>query len=220
MQKIGVIASLPEEMAVLERNMHGVTATEHAGLRFIQGSIGQAQVVAVICGVGKVNGARTAQVLIDRFAPQALIHTGVAGSLCDKAAHLSLVVSDRLTYHDADMEWLNAEFFPADSRLKDALLDACHSFGQANAGLMVTGDRFIGDPAVKQEISARTGGMCVDMETGATAHVAHLNGVPYCAIKCISDMADDTSGGTFADFVVVAADKAAGAVVRAITVLA
>jgi len=224
MKKIGVIASLPQELAVLEKGMRITGKVEKAGLEFIEGMIGEKEVVATICGVGKVNGARTAQVMIDLFAPDAIIHTGVAGSLHETASHLSLVVSTELTYHDADLEWLMGcppytDMFPADDALRDALLKGAEAFGGANAGRMVTGDRFIGKREVKEDIFARRGGLCVDMETGATAHVAVLNGVPYCAIKCISDMADDSAGGTFEDFVAVAADKAAGSTLRAIAEL-
>lgn len=224
MQTIGIIASLPEELAVLEQGMHISGQREAAGLRFMEGTIGPKQVVATICGVGKVSGARTAQMLIDLFHPDALIHTGVAGSLCEEAAHLSLVVSTSLTYHDADMQWLKTcppytDLFPADETLRSALMQAALSCGPAHAGLMVTGDRFISDPDIKQDISRRTQGMCVDMETAATAHVALVNGVPYCAVKCISDMADDSAGGTFDDFVAIAADKAAGTTLRAIAAL-
>ncbi|MDO4740943.1 MAG: 5'-methylthioadenosine/S-adenosylhomocysteine nucleosidase [Eubacteriales bacterium] len=224
MKTIGVIASLPEELAVLEKGMQVTGEVEKAGLRFIEGVIGEKQVVATICGVGKVNGARTAQVLIDCFMPDAIIHTGVAGSLQEVASHLSLVVSTELTYHDADTQWLMdcppyTDLFPADESLKNALLMGAQAFGGANAGRMVTGDRFIRSREVKEDILARCGGLCVDMETGATAHVAVLNAVPYCAIKCISDMADDSAGGTFEDFVAVAADKAAGSTLRAIETL-
>ena len=224
MKKIGIIASLPEELAVLEKGMTVTGRTEKAGLSFIEGTIGEKQVVATICGVGKVNGARTAQMLIDLFAPDALIHTGVAGSLHETASHLSLVVSTELTYHDADTQWLMTcapftDIFAADETLKNALLSGAQAFGGANAGRMVTGDRFIDKREVKEDIFARRGGLCVDMETGATAHVAALNGVPYCAIKCISDMADDSAGGTFEDFVAIAADKAAGSTLRAIAEL-
>jgi len=224
MKKIGVIASLPQELAVLEQGMKITGEVEKAGLKFIEGMIGEKHVVATICGVGKVNGARTAQIMIDAFAPDAIIHTGVAGSLHETASHLSLVVSTELTYHDADMQWLMdcppyTDLFPADDALKTALLSGAQAYGGANAGRMVTGDRFIRSREVKEDIAARRGGLCVDMETGATAHVAVLNGVPYCAIKCISDMADDSAGGTFEDFVAVAADKAAGSTLRAIEIL-
>ena len=215
MKKIGVIASLPEELAVLEKGMVVTGKVERAGLSFIEGTIGEKWVIATICGVGKVNGARTAQILIDFFALDAIVHTGVAGSLHETASYLSLVVSAELTYHDADTQWLT-DIFPADEALRNALLSGAQAFGGANAGSMATGDRFFDKREVIEVIFARRGGLCVDMETGATAHVAVLNGVPYCAIKCISDMTDDSAGGTFEDFVVIAADKAAGSALRAI----
>lgn len=211
-----IIASLPEELAILRKNLQNVHTETHAGLELLLGSIGSAQVVATVCGVGKVNAARTAQVLLDHYTADALIHTGVAGSLVSEVGHMHLVVSTALRYHDMDSDWLNATpcggTFPADAHLCEALYQSASALGTAHRGIMATGDVFVNDPALKAGIRERTGAICVDMETAATAHVSLLNEVPYCAVKCISDLAEGGEENSFRDFLDRAADLAAGTV--------
>ena len=216
----GIIASLPEELARLKAVMENVKEVQRGPRTFYEGKIAGEDIAAVICGIGKVNGACTAQALIDAYSPCRIIHTGVAGSLDERAGHLSLVISTELMYHDMDLQWIDntpsGSVFPADEMMAEALYEAALGFGKAEKGRMVTGDRFIDSKAVKEDIKARCGGLCVDMEVAATAHAARLAGIPYCAVKCISDMADDGAGGTFEDFLALAADKAAGTVIDAL----
>lgn len=214
---IGVIASLPEEMERLKAEMRDPEKTEYAHREFLTGYIGEKKITAVIGGAGKVNAASAAQALIDLASPSAIIHTGVAGSLCDEAPHLSIVISTSLVYHDTDMYWLEncppfAGVYPADEDMSARLAKAAEKYGKAVPGRMATGDRFISDKAVKDDIRARTGAVCVDMETCATAHVALMAGIPYCAVKCISDMSDESHAGSFEEFLTRAADAAAGTV--------
>lgn len=225
MRRIGIIASFEEEAGVVLSALKDTRSQDYAGISFTLGTLAGKEIVLMVCGLGKVNAARSAQAMIDRFAPDAVIHTGVAGSLCEEAAHLGLVVSKDLTYHDAeDMLWMRSmppytDLLPTDDRLREALAKAAEPAGGAITGRMATGDVFVRAKALKDDIRSRLNAVCVDMEVCATAHVACLNGVPYCAIKCISDMADDDAGETFEDFVKTAADKAAGTALRAIALL-
>ena len=77
---VGIIAAMDSELAGL------VSALEHPrqqalwGLTFYTGLLSGRQVVLVKCGVGKVNAARTAQILIDRFELHALLNSGIMES--------------------------------------------------------------------------------------------------------------------------------------------
>ena len=53
-------------------------------------------------------------------------------------------------------------------------------------GRMVTGEAFITDDG-RQEINARFAPLTVDMESAAVAHVCHANGVPFLAIRTVTD---------------------------------
>lgn len=63
-------------------------------------------------------------------------------------------------------------------------------------GRMVTGEAFITDDG-RQEINARFAPLTVDMESAAIAHVCHANGVPFLAIRTVTDTADHSGTGNF-----------------------
>ena len=90
---------------------------------------------------------------------------------------------------------------------RTALLEA-HNAGDLNgfarpiSGLIATGDRFIGDPAVLQALrDALPDLQAVEMEGAAVAQVAEQEGVPWLVLRVISDGADETAAQSFEDFV-------------------
>lgn len=81
---IGVIGAMDVEIELIREHMREVGAvkvTRIAGMEFNVGVIGATTVVLVRCGVGMVNAATCAQVLVDRFGVGALLNTGIAGRL-------------------------------------------------------------------------------------------------------------------------------------------
>ena len=67
-------------------------------------------------------------------------------------------------------------------------------------GRVVSGDQFISDKKVKDDIVASFGGMCTEMEGAAIAHTAWLSKVPYLVIRSISDKADDSAEMDYPSF--------------------
>ena len=60
-------------------------------------------------------------------------------------------------------------------------------------GRVVSGDQFVADKALKNQIIERTNGWCTEMEGTAVGQAAHLNKIPYLIIRAISDKADDSA---------------------------
>lgn len=123
------------------------------------------------------------------------------GTLCGLPA-----VSTAVAYHDVADDiltdfhpWLESIWFPADPALR-----ACAEAAAAKQpreypvrfGRMVTGEAFITDDG-RQEINARFAPLTVDMESAAVAHVCHANGVPFLAIRTVTDTADHSGAGNF-----------------------
>ena len=77
----GIIGALDTEIRMIRERMDRCRTNSLYGLTFYQGRIGPHDVVLAKCGVGKVNAARCAQILIDRSNPDFLINTGVAGGI-------------------------------------------------------------------------------------------------------------------------------------------
>ena len=74
---IAVIAAEEQELAGMDEFMEDRrTETGAAGCVYRMGRVGSHQVAAMRCGIGKVNAAISAQAMIDRFQPEALINIG------------------------------------------------------------------------------------------------------------------------------------------------
>ena len=100
--RIGVIGAMDSELAALIAALAQPARETVQGLVFHTGRLGAREVVLVRCGIGKVSAARCTQVLIDRFAPDAVINTGIAGGLASGLAVGDIVVADGLVQHDFD----------------------------------------------------------------------------------------------------------------------
>ena len=84
MKKFGIIAAMQEEMQEIQKIMDDAKKTKIYDLNFIKGKIGNYEVVLVEAGVGKVNAARTTQILIDNFEIDAIINVGSAAAANEK----------------------------------------------------------------------------------------------------------------------------------------
>lgn len=100
--RIGVIGAMDSELAALIAALAQPARETVQGLTFHTGLLSGRPVVLVRCGIGKVSAARCTQVLIDRFAPAAVINTGIAGGLGAGLAVGDIVVADGLVQHDFD----------------------------------------------------------------------------------------------------------------------
>ncbi|MCI1219053.1 MAG: 5'-methylthioadenosine/S-adenosylhomocysteine nucleosidase [Bifidobacterium sp.] len=153
-------------------------------------------VAATVGGMGLVNAAATTQRLIDLYRPDAIIFSGIAGSL-NKSLHINdVVLGGTLRYLDSDMR-LIAQWKPqtvefhSDSKLLDVAEHALDDLGIAHiTGTIASGNYFVDTPEKIAQVVAQTGADAVEMEGAAVAHVAARNDVPALVIRALSDNAD------------------------------
>ncbi len=227
MKLLGIIvATLDEERAVRFAMKEAVEEEGAAGLLFIRGRLGEVPAVAVRAGIGKVNAALCAQMLIDRYQPEAVINVGVAGAL-DPSLHIADVVIARdAVQHDFDTTFfgdalgqitgLPSVEIPADASLGCMLAKACEAAGVPyRFGRILSGDQFICDAAKKAWLVSQFDGTCTEMEGASVAQVCMLNGVPFCILRSISDGAGDDAGMQYSEFAALAAERA-GRILQAI----
>ena len=81
MSKIGIIGAMELEVESLKAQMTVENTTTRANMDFFEGKLGNADVVIVRCGIGKVNAAICTQILADLYGVTHVINTGGAGSL-------------------------------------------------------------------------------------------------------------------------------------------
>ena len=204
--KIGIIGAMEEEVDALRGKLSGVQKLDRASMEFYTGILGNKKVVIVRSGIGKVNAGICTQILADLFQVDAVINTGIAGSLKAEINIGDIVVSTDAIQHDMDATGFGYEpgviprmpvsCFEADKELVKAVDAACReAIPEVGVftGRIVSGDQFISDRAVKDRISSQFGGMCTEMEGAAIAQAAYLNSIPFVIIRAISDKADDSA---------------------------
>ena len=127
--KIAIIVAMSKEMDLLAPHIVGTTTYRINGRDVLVGQMCGHDVVAMQCGIGKVNAAMGATLLIKQFAPDYVINTGVAGGAGGHVAVMDVVVADRVAYHDV---WCGPEsvagevqglplYFPGNERLLAAV---------------------------------------------------------------------------------------------------
>lgn len=216
MKTIGILCAMDSEFDLIRQALAGGHTEEVGRQTFYVAEKAGKRVVAAVCGVGKVNAAACTQMLISRFDAACVINSGVAGALSPKLHILDLVIARQVTYHDLEERLLQTYFpkcsrFPADEQLSELACRVCAEQEiPCMRGLVVSGDQFVTDSAVKDDIISRTGGDTIEMEGAAVGHVCYLNNVPFAVIRCISDGADDNGEMDYDTFVGKAAKRCAG----------
>ena len=100
--RIGIIGAMQEEVESLISSMENVKKKTKASMDFYEGRLWGNDTVVVMSGIGKVNMAVCAQILIDSFGVEKLINTGVAGGLYKDIEIGDIVISSDAVQHDMD----------------------------------------------------------------------------------------------------------------------
>ena len=205
-KKIGIIGAMEEEVTALREKLSDGKLLRKASMDFYSGTLNGVEAVVVRSGIGKVNAGICTQILADVYQVDAVINTGIAGSLRAEINIGDIVLSSDALQHDMDATGFGYEpgviprmetsCFQADPALLRKAEEACREAVpevQVFTGRVVSGDQFISDQAVKERIIRQFGGMCTEMEGAAIAQAAYLNHLPFVIIRAISDKADDSA---------------------------
>ncbi|SCG83687.1 S-adenosylhomocysteine/5'-methylthioadenosine nucleosidase [Proteiniborus sp. DW1] len=215
MKKVGIIGAMPIEVDIIKNELENCFVETHAGLDYYIGKIKDIEVILLVCGIGKVNAAVYTQILIDQYSVDAIINTGIAGGLSDDIKHLSVVISNQLTYYDVRRIQMincfpNQEFFIADANLIDLAIKISKSYDlDYHIGTIISGEDFITDTRRKKELHQIYKALCVEMEGAAIAHTAFVNNIPFLVIRSISDLANEATVKDYKKFEEIAAHKSA-----------
>lgn len=192
--KIGIIVAMNKELNLLLPLMDNAVKVVHDSITFHCGTIGNHRVFAMQCGIGKVNSAIGALTMINVFAPQLVINTGVAGGTGSDAGIMDIVIGQRIAYHDVwcgpNTEWGEAagcpRFFTSSSRLVNMPL--FDNDPKVKRGLIASGDIFVSKVEEVERFKALYPDvMAVDMESAAIAQVCYLRHIPFFCMRVISD---------------------------------
>ena len=142
---IGLIVAMESEFRLVEALLEAKKEEYFRGIRFLCGKVGEREVVLMHSGIGKVCAAAGTVELIDRYAPECVLNTGVAGGIDASLQVMDVVVGSEVVYHDVwcgdgnalgQIQGMPARFV-ADGRLVQAAMAAegeviaqvCHMYG-------------------------------------------------------------------------------------------
>lgn len=224
---IAIVSAMHEELAAVLDLLPDERKVVVAGREFWQGHLHGHKVVAVLARIGKVAAATTAAVLAERFKVGRVVFTGVAGGLGNGVQVGDVVVASEFLQHDMDASPIfprhevplyGRSRFAADANLAAALCEAARSAlpqARVHQGLVVSGDRFVSTTAEARALQAELPeALAVEMEGAAFAQVCHDFGVPFAAVRTISDRADDAAHGDFLEFIRTVASPHSAAIVK------
>lgn len=222
MNKVGIIVAMQEELEEVLKIMKEIEEKEIYGISFINGKIENTEVVVVKSGVGKVNAARTTQILIDKLDVKSVINVGSAGALNSNLNIGDIVIANKLIQHDFDITAFNhkkgyitgvGDYIYCDEELINKFQEVENNI-EDNAyniktGTIASGDIFCTDIEMKNKIYSKFNADCVEMEGAAIAQVCYLDKIPFIVIRSISDSPNGNNAIVFDEFVKLASKRCA-----------
>lgn len=218
---VGIIVAMQEELEAIKKYMKNVSAQIKYENQFFMGEIGKTECILTTCGIGKVNAARTTQILIDNYNPSFIINIGVAGGISDRIRIGDIVIGEKLVQYDFDLTAFGREkgeisdligkFIYSD---KDLLAKAQKQLLKVNTinaikGTIASGDRFVTQIDLSRDINKQFGADCVEMEGASIAQVCFLDKVPFIVIRSISDSPNENNKIDFDTFLNIATKNVA-----------
>ena len=219
MKTIGIIGAMEVEVAILKEKLEYVRIIKKASMDFYEGILAGKKVVVVRSGIGKVNAGICAQILADVFSVDAIINTGIAGSLNKNINIGDIVLSTDVVQHDMDatgfgyrkgqIPQMPVFFFNADDNLRRLAAEVCKEVNpdiQVFEGRIASGDQFVCDQDVKNRIVSEFSAYATEMEGAAIGQAAYLNEIPFLVVRAISDKADGSAQMDYSEFEKAAVD--------------
>ncbi len=211
---LAIVGAMAEEVDLLRAELTGVRTETHAGISVAHGRFQGVELVLAHCGIGKVNAAICAQMLIDLYNPRALIFSGVAGGLLPNMRIGDIVIASHVVQYDMDLTAFGRRHgeLPGGDRLLesdpamveaaadayDAAFEGVENGPSLLLGTVASGDKFVQDKETLRWLQREFAALATEMEGAAVGHTCHLNEVPFVVIRGLSDTAGAEASNDFA----------------------
>jgi len=210
MSKIAIMGAMPEEVAPIVKKLDNLKETVYGANTYYEGFYHGKEVVVAYSKIGKVFATLTATILIEKFACDTLLFSGVAGAISEELKIGDLIIADGLCQHDLDITAFGHPFgyvpegevcIPTDTTLREVAKKVAVSKGLTlKEGIIATGDQFVHDADRKNWIGSTFKADALEMEGASVAVVCSSLDIPYFILRAISDSADMDASFNFDEF--------------------
>lgn len=213
MKPIVIIAAVVQEIELLTKALEHSGRVRVGGYDYIEGTIGNLRIIVCAGGVGKVNAASTAAVMIDRYQPQLVINVGCAGAYLGSGLSIgNLVVASEEVLADEgvvvaqgwqDLRYMNIpaveqgglscyNVLPLSRHASEKAMQLADYYGVfLMRGRLATVSTCSGSLQYAAELSQRWNALAENMEGAAVAQICLRNGVNCLEIRGISNMVEE-----------------------------
>ena len=206
-----------EEIEVIQNELSDVEIKEINHITFYIGYWHNHHIVLVQSGIGKVNAAATATMLINHFPLRSLFFSGVAGAVDESLNIGDIVISRDLIQYDMDLtafgyrKWqlpqTSQQEIPISFNLLALAESAFSTDEHIHIGRIISGDQFISKKEEKIRLGKEFDALCVDMESAAVAQVCQIFQIECLIIRSISDSVTEESKMEYEKFLPLAAEN-------------
>lgn len=222
MRNIGIIVAMQEELEEILKIMEETNKKEIYDITYIEGKVGENNIIITLSGIGKVNAARTTQILIDNLNVECIINVGSAGALNPILNIGDIVIGNKLIQHDFDITAFNhkkgyitgvGDYIECNEELVKQFEKITNNIENKEyktiTGIIASGDIFCTEINMKNKIHSKFNAECVEMEGAAIAQVAYLCNIPFIVIRSISDSPNGNNAIVFDEFIKLASARCA-----------
>ena len=197
---IGVVIAMQSEADILLEQMKITRSLTVSGKKVHVGMAFGKETAVCVCGVGKVNAALGAQILVSKFDARKLLNFGVAGGL-NKSTELCAVYQiGEAVQFDFDLTQLNGTKIGTLDEYQENYLALNRFRASLPLKKLGTSDRFNDSPADYKLLTEELKADIRDMEGAAIVQAAFSAELPVYSVKAISDVAG--SGSTTEQFLI------------------
>lgn len=203
MKKLGLIVAMPEELALVKKTADDFRLLDDSAFKIFTYILHNSIEGFAICsGIGKVNAAAAATLLLSQYAVDAIVNIGIAGGVSDDLVVGDVLLATSHVYYDVDVTVFGYQYgqvprMPTHyTYANPRALDAKNLPFSVVEGMLCTGDSFVTSRAHLNDIlDVFPNIKALDMEGAAIAQICYLFQKPFMSLKGISDGANDDSAG-------------------------
>jgi futalosine hydrolase len=212
---IALLCSVDIEAKLLRERTRSAAVSNVGSKAMLEGELAGQRVLICAGGMGKVNAAHAATLMIAQSRPEALIIFGIGGAYPSSGAKMGDVAvakneiagDEGVLTHEGfkDTEYLGIPLlkmatsgiyntYPASEPLLQRTLRTLAgqpTAGAIHVGSFVTLSTCTGTRERARELEQRYRSLCENMEGAAAAHVAMSHGIPWLEVRGISNIVED-----------------------------
>lgn len=197
---IAILAALRQEISGLEKGMMVEELRQDGNSRLLKGRYRGQEIILTQMGPGRANAERAASLVITEYSPEAMVCVGFAGGLKPEVKGGDLVLCESLYSLTHEKNLTQPQF--SDKALVQLAVETLRREGlDFHRGSSLTVSEEATTPRKKESLQQSIPADIVDMENYWLAKQAARRGIPFVALRAISDAVDQPlpEGQAFVD---------------------